>query len=923
MKKQFTPQLLCRMLSVSVLLCLLFATVSFGFAMRGEASEPEIVTETDSFGATIRTERGDDYTEITYSMTAGSAGTSGNYLVGECATIRENFHQGSRGKAVVYRFPLVFSENLESVSLTAKLGVSGLYRIYASVDNESWVEIIGETNEAKVPTTGGNGTYNTLDIDEQSGIVNTVTQAVKKALGDGTAKYFYVRIVHPTDWNAPKVFGIDATVRYNTTWESKTETDSYGATVTTVEKGTDYTEAVYSMTAGTGGTSGGYCVSIGSEGKARDDAYCGGKGSGGVIYKIPLLFSDSLLKASLSATVGYKYGIDISLDGSVWTEVVPDNDNSGKKAIEVDLSETVKATLGEQDASALYIRFYHDSDWNAPMVYSLSVNVTYNCRGTSETVTDEYGASVLTVQTDKYKKVVTAFTAVTGDQNYYTKEYDETEIGFYEPVINGKNQYVTDWGRMVIYRYSIADAANLEELWWEANISQQVLLEVTTNKKVSSAADLGIYKEGADAVWTAVYRYESETEGVEDAGLPETHFSVNLADFIEFDASVDTVYVRISDAYYNNGWGAKFGGTVSSTAWYDYGTAGEFAVAEDAVKEIVFGKGSIAPSEWLMCKYTVARTQKDKERAVDTSQVDIEWKDMESGRSLGSRTPTAPGRYAVTVTKNADWGLRFEVAPQTFEGFIINCDHSMTGYVCNETEHWLACDGCGLEIEGTREAHTREGGFWQWNESEHWFCCKCESYDFEYGKHEFGEWKSDLMKHWRVCGDCGYQPESGLHNWDDGVVTTPSTVTETGVKTITCKDCGRTKTQTIEKLTESETTTDPNDNTGIGTEKPNTGDNTGSDNRNRVLLIGIVGGVVVVAGITIAVILSVRRRKFKKKTIKAAEKIAYRNPQPAASAPRKAEGKDADPCGLVAALAGLLTVGGAVLAVLLRRKRRK
>lgn len=855
MKKHFAWRIR-PVLSMFVLLCMTLAVVSLGITALGKDAEPEVTTVTDSYGAIVRTERGTDYTKITYSMTGGSAGSSGNYQVGACYATGENFFQGSRNKAVVYRFPLVFSENLESVALTAQLGVSGLYRIYASVDNSNWIEIIGETNEVKVPGTGNSeDKYNTLNIDEQNGVVNTVTQAVKTALGTGTSEYFYIQIVHPTDWNAPKVYGIEATVCYNTTWSSKTETDNYGAIVTTIEKGTDYTEMIYSMTSGKNGTSGGYCVSIGSDGKARDDAYCGGKGSGGVIYKIPLCFSDSFLKASLSATVANKYGVDISLDNVAWTEIVPDNDNYGQKAISLDLSEAIKEALKAQDASSVYIRFYHDSDWNAPLVYNLTVNVGYNCQGTSSTVTDEYGASVMTVETDKYKKVVTAFTAVTGDKNYYTDKYNGVEIGFAPPNINNKNQYFTDWGRMVIYSYAIEDAEYLEELWWEATMSQQVLLEVTTNKKISVATDLGAYKEGSEAIWTTVYRYYSETDGVNDSGLPETHFSVNLADYIDFDSSVETIYVRIADAYYNNGWGGKFGGVVSSTAWYDYGVDGTFFVDSEAEKEIVYGKGSIDPSEWLMCKYTVTRTQEEKTRAIDTSFVDVEWKDIDHGRSLGSRTPTAPGRYSVTVTKNESWGLRFEAATMTFEGFVITCDHSMRGYACNETEHWLICDGCGIVIEGSTEAHTRDGGFWQWNETKHWFCCKCESYDFEYAEHELGDWKSDMFKHWRICDECGYSPDSELHNWDDGAVTQEPTMNENGVKTYTCKDCGYTKTQKIDKLTEDPDATPET----TDTEKENTDDN--GKGTNIVIPIIIVVAILIVGGGVAGVILLLKKRK--------------------------------------------------------------
>lgn len=334
-------------------------------------------TTTDSAGATITTEKELNATKITYSMTAGTNGTSGNFFIGSCYSKTETYYQGARNKGVIYRFPLVFSENLADIALTAQMGCGGLYQVHVSVDGETWIEVIGETTAAKVPTPADKPESNAVKIDEQTGLVNTVKQAVKIALGDGSAEYFYIRFMHPTDWNAPKVFGVDVSVRYYTVWSSTTETDNYGATATTVQKGTGYTSVTYEMTAGTEGTSDGYCVSKGAAGKATVDSYCGGKGFGGVIYQFPILDSDTLKSLSLATTVGNAYGIDVSLDKSNWIEIVPDTSNNGQKALSLDLNEAVKTALSEQSSDTFYIRYYHDSDWNAPKVYNLTVNAKY------------------------------------------------------------------------------------------------------------------------------------------------------------------------------------------------------------------------------------------------------------------------------------------------------------------------------------------------------------------------------------------------------------------------------------------------------------------------------------------------------------------------------------------------------------------
>ena len=69
--------------------------------------------------------------------------------------------------------------------------------------------------------------------------------------------------------------------------------------------------------------------------------------------------------------------------------------------------------------------------------------------------------------------------------------------------------------------------------------------------------------------------------------------------------------------------------------------------------------------------------------------------------------------------------------------------------------------------------------------------------------HSFGEWTAEETvenKHYREC-KCG-EVETGDCSFDDGVVTKEPTHFEEGVKTYTCTECGRTKTETIEKTTE-------------------------------------------------------------------------------------------------------------------------
>ena len=54
-----------------------------------------------------------------------------------------------------------------------------------------------------------------------------------------------------------------------------------------------------------------------------------------------------------------------------------------------------------------------------------------------------------------------------------------------------------------------------------------------------------------------------------------------------------------------------------------------------------------------------------------------------------------------------------------------------------------------------------------------------------------------------VCSNCGEViatkviPATGEHTWDNGKVTTEPTETTPGIRTYTCKSCGKTKTEVI------------------------------------------------------------------------------------------------------------------------------
>ena len=72
-----------------------------------------------------------------------------------------------------------------------------------------------------------------------------------------------------------------------------------------------------------------------------------------------------------------------------------------------------------------------------------------------------------------------------------------------------------------------------------------------------------------------------------------------------------------------------------------------------------------------------------------------------------------------------------------------------------------------------------------------------------------------------------YNYDYTVHNWDNGVITTEPTTTKEGVKTYTCKNCKKTRTESIPKLEDNTKPTQPNTPTEPTTPKDTHGPNTG------------------------------------------------------------------------------------------------
>lgn len=64
--------------------------------------------------------------------------------------------------------------------------------------------------------------------------------------------------------------------------------------------------------------------------------------------------------------------------------------------------------------------------------------------------------------------------------------------------------------------------------------------------------------------------------------------------------------------------------------------------------------------------------------------------------------------------------------------------------------------------------------------------------------HDFSEQESDADQHWDKCSRCDATANVEPHDWDNGVVTIPSTCVVAGEKTFTCGKCNATKIQPVD-----------------------------------------------------------------------------------------------------------------------------
>lgn len=134
--------------------------------------------------------------------------------------------------------------------------------------------------------------------------------------------------------------------------------------------------------------------------------------------------------------------------------------------------------------------------------------------------------------------------------------------------------------------------------------------------------------------------------------------------------------------------------------------------------------------------------------------------------------------------------------------------HSFSTVRINESEHWYECvcsergeaashvftNGvCSCGYSKTQDGHTHDFSILKYNENKHWYECECKVSFSEEG-HKGGNATCVEEAKCEVC----HQNYGGVsHDFNDGELTTPSTVDTTGTITYTCTYCGEKKNEIV------------------------------------------------------------------------------------------------------------------------------
>ena len=183
---------------------------------------------------------------------------------------------------------------------------------------------------------------------------------------------------------------------------------------------------------------------------------------------------------------------------------------------------------------------------------------------------------------------------------------------------------------------------------------------------------------------------------------------------------------------------------------------------------------------------TATRTCKNDPKHVETAEATVKLDTVDA-------TCTENGSNTWTATFEADWArtkTETEVIPATGH---VDTTVTIVDPTCSTAGSKTVTCACGhvvskVEIPALNHSSVTEETKWENDDAKHWQVCP-----------DCGE-KVNEAEHSYVDGVCTSCSERCEHTWDDGVETIAPAIGQDGLMTYTCKTCGETKSEVIEKL---------------------------------------------------------------------------------------------------------------------------
>ena len=240
-----------------------------------------------------------------------------------------------------------------------------------------------------------------------------------------------------------------------------------------------------------------------------------------IVYTYNLDYIDNIRSIELSGIVWQQLHLSVSTDGEHYTMVYryETTDPTDHGLAEAKRAFLLTDFVDLERCSTLYVRIadaYTENGWGGAVRDSepLALRVAYFV---DPTVGYEIHSFDITSEQEK---------------NYLIKEGS----------LSAESIRYADGSNEFIYRYSIRNTLNVQKIEFSAVICQQLHLSVS----------------GDGESYTTVYCYESDDP--DDHGLSRAKRTYDLLDFVDLSES-KTIYVRVADAYTQNGWGGAIAPT--------------------------------------------------------------------------------------------------------------------------------------------------------------------------------------------------------------------------------------------------------------------------------------------------------------------------------------------------------------------------